>query len=136
VVNQSFYIMIQKLIVIITLSAISVIILSSCSLYQIDVQQGNVVTQEMLDQLELNMPAKKVRFVMGSPLLIDVFSPQRWDYFYGFQQGNGQREQRHLALFFDEKEQLIKIAGDVVINLRDKQKSPLPPVPEESEPIL
>jgi len=94
------------------------LILSNCAVYKIDVQQGNVVTQEMLDQLELNMPSKKVRFIMGSPILIDVFHLKRWDYLYSFQKGGDAREQRHIALFFDRNDRLIKVAGDITYRLK------------------
>lgn len=110
--------------------------LASCTVYKIDVQQGNVVTQEMLDQLELNMPARKVRFVMGTPLLRDVFHQQRWDYIYSFQDGNGQRKQRSITLFFDKNKHLQKIKGDVKIGKQRKPKpaTPLPTI--DQEPIL
>jgi len=110
--------------------------LAACSVHKIDIQQGNVVTQEMLDQLELNMPAKKVRFVMGTPLLRDVFHQQRWDYIYSFKAGNGQRKQRNITLFFDKKKRLQKIKGDVKIGKLRKKKpaTPLPTI--DQEPIL
>lgn len=111
--------------------------LAGCTVHKIDIQQGNVVTQEMLDQLELNMPAKKVRFVMGTPLLRDVFHQNRWDYFYSFQDGQtGKRVQRNITLFFDKNKRLQKIKGDVKIGKPRKQKpaAPLPTI--DQEPIL
>ncbi len=110
--------------------------LTACSVHKIDIQQGNVVTQEMLDQLELNMPAKKVRFVMGTPLLRDVFHQQRWDYIYSFQAGNGKRKQRNITLFFDKNKHLIKIKGNVEIG-KQRKKKPATPLPIiDQEPIL
>jgi outer membrane protein assembly factor BamE len=110
--------------------------LAGCTVHKIDIQQGNVVTQEMLDQLELNMPARKVRFIMGTPLLRDVFHQQRWDYVYSFQDGKtGKRVQRNITLFFDKNKRLIKITGDVKIGKR--KKKPATPLPtRDQEPIL
>ncbi len=110
--------------------------LVACTVHKIDIQQGNVVTQEMLDQLELNMPARKVRFIMGTPLLRDVFHQQRWDYVYSFQDGRtGKRVQRNITLFFDKNKRLIKIKGDVKIGKR--KKKPVTPLPNiDQEPIL
>jgi outer membrane protein assembly factor BamE len=109
--------------------------LSGCSVYKIDIRQGNFVTQEMLDQLEWNMPAKKVRFIMGTPLLVDVFHQHRWDYLYSFQAGGGERKQRRITLFFDENQHLKKIEGLVKIGKRRPQKPA--PLPEfDQEPIL
>lgn len=108
--------------------------LLGCAVYKIDIQQGNVVTQEVLDQLELHMPAKKVRFLLGSPTLIDVFHSKRWDYTYSFQSGWKSREQRHLTLFFDKEERLVRVEGDVKVSLRPQPKSSSPT--EESSPVL
>jgi outer membrane protein assembly factor BamE len=122
---------------IITIIYSTSLFLANCALYQIDVQQGNVVTQDMLDQLELYMPAKKVRFIMGAPLLIDPFHPKRWDYLYSFQYGKGKRDQRHIALIFDNEDRLLKVEGDVKAGLREKPKPLSPPTHEETEqPVL
>jgi len=110
--------------------------LSSCSLYKIDIRQGNWVTQEMLDKLELNMPQRKVHFIMGTPLIADVFQQQRWDYLYSFQPGGKSRQQRHLSLFFDDNQRLVRVIGDVKMG---KQRLPKPtPFPDDfdQEPIL
>ena len=84
--------------------------LSSC-VYQIDVQQGNIITQEMIDQLRPNMNKRQVRFVMGTPLLIDVFHPQRWDYLYSNQPGEEERVQTRISLFFED-DTLVGVQGD------------------------
>jgi outer membrane protein assembly factor BamE len=126
--------MIPKYLIIYCLSTL--VFLSSCSLYKIDIQQGNWVTQEMLDKLELNMPKRKVHFVMGSPLIADIFQQQRWDYLYSFQPGGKSRQQRRISLFFDENQRLVKVSGDVKIG---KNRLPKPtPFPDDfdQEPIL
>jgi outer membrane protein assembly factor BamE len=112
------------------------LLLASCAVYKIDVQQGNLVTQEMLDQLELNLPVRKVRFIMGSPLMIDTFHQERWDYIYSVQPGGGERQQRKITLFFDENKLLKRVEGDVKIGKRQPQK-PVPlPGDFDQEPIL
>ncbi len=109
--------------------------LLSCSLHRIDIQQGNLVTQEMLDQLQLKMPAHKVRFIMGTPLIMDTFHKNRWDYVYIIQPAYKKPQQRRLTLLFDENQRLKKIEGNVKIG---KRKSPQPSLPDEfdEEPIL
>ena len=57
--------------------------------YKIDIQQGNVLTQEMVAQLKPGMTRDQVRFVLGTPLLADVFHADRWDYIYRFRPGKG-----------------------------------------------
>lgn len=98
-----------------------ILTLSACSkdkipgVYRIDIQQGNQVTQEMLSKLEPGMTKSQVSFVMGTPMLIDVFHPNRWDYIYSFHPGNGSREQRRITLYFDEAETLDYIDGNTQI---------------------
>ena len=45
------------------------------SVYKINIQQGNIVTQEMVDQLKPGMTERQVRYIMGNPLIEDTFSP-------------------------------------------------------------
>ncbi len=98
-----------------------ILTLSACSkdkipgVYRIDIQQGNQVTQEMLSKLEPGMTKSQVSFVMGTPMLIDVFHPNRWDYIYSFHPGNSSREQRRITLYFDEAETLDYIDGNTQI---------------------
>ncbi|MEW6354552.1 MAG: outer membrane protein assembly factor BamE [Pseudomonadota bacterium] len=94
------------------------LILPACSslhvpgVHRIDIQQGNVITQEMVDKLKPGMDKNQVRFALGTPTIVDVFHQERWDYVYSFQPGGGERQQRHLALFFDG-DRLVRIEGDV-----------------------
>lgn len=55
--------------------------LSGC-IYKIDVQQGNLVTQEMVDKLKLGMTKGEVKLTLGTPLLNDVFHQNEWDYYF------------------------------------------------------
>ncbi|EIJ44322.1 small protein A (tmRNA-binding) [Beggiatoa alba B18LD] len=91
----------------------SILLLASCAVYKIDVQQGVVVTQETVSQLQIGMPAQKVRYILGPPLIVDTFHKNRWDYFYSYKAGHADREQRHIVLFFDEYENLAEIKGDI-----------------------
>lgn len=97
--------------------SVLILSLSGCStdkipgVYRIDIQQGNDITQDMINQLKPEMTKKQVAYVMGTPLLIDTFHPDRWDYVYSFHPGNGNREQRRLTLFFKD-EKLDHIEGD------------------------
>ena len=81
--------------------------------FKMDIQQGNVVTSKMLLQLRPGMTKSQVKFVMGSPLIIDSFHLNRWDYFYQLRQAGKVVEQRRVILDF-EKELLSRVRGDVV----------------------
>lgn len=73
--------------------------------YKIDVEQGNIVTQEMADQLQPGMSRRQVRFILGTPLVEDAFNQNRWDYTYAKRNGQDLLEESQLTVFFD---------GDVV----------------------
>ena len=80
--------------------------------YKIDVRQGNYVTQEMVAQLKVGQTQQQVRFILGSPLLVDIFHKDRWDYVYTFKPNHGELQQRRMTLFFTEGK-LTQVAGDV-----------------------
>jgi len=80
--------------------------------YQIDIQQGNVITQEMLDQLESGMDRRKVRFILGTAMLTDTFNENRWDYFYSLKQGTSNPVQRRISIFFEDNK-LARVDGDI-----------------------
>ncbi|MCX7151228.1 MAG: outer membrane protein assembly factor BamE [Betaproteobacteria bacterium] len=82
--------------------------------YRMEIQQGNYVNQEMLSQLRPGMTRDQVKFVMGSPLLVDMFHSNRWEYIFQRQlEFNKGFEQRNLSVFF-ENDRLLRIQGDVV----------------------
>jgi len=95
------------------------LLLSGCTnwefpwVYRIDVDQGNIITQEKVNQLKPGMSREQVRFVMGSPLLADTFNENRWDYIYTLRDGEGKNtEQRLTVIFVDD--QLARLSGTLM----------------------
>jgi outer membrane protein assembly factor BamE len=86
---------------------------SYLSPYRIDVRQGNYVTQDMVARLKPGMSKEQVRFVLGTPLVSDIFHTDRWDYVYRFQPGRGESQSRRLVVFFEDSK-LVRVGGDVV----------------------
>ncbi|OIQ90668.1 outer membrane protein assembly factor BamE precursor [mine drainage metagenome] len=86
--------------------------------YRIDVRQGNFVTQEMVAQLKPGQTKDQVRFILGTPLLTDIFHADRWDYVYRFQPGHGQVLERRVTVYFKDGK-LARVAGDVVAGGQD-----------------
>ena len=81
--------------------------------YRIDIRQGNFVTQEMVSQLKPGMSRDQVRFVLGTPLVSDIFHADRWDYVYRFRPGKGaDTQERRLAVIFAD-DRLARVEGDV-----------------------
>lgn len=70
--------------------------------YKIDIQQGNVITQDMVDQLRPGLTKRQVQYVMGTPLIEDTFNQSRWDYVYSLQPGGEARQQESISLFFED----------------------------------
>jgi outer membrane protein assembly factor BamE len=105
----------QKLLI--SLAVVATLSLAACSgeripwVYRIDVQQGNVITQEQVDQLQPGMSRRQVRFIMGTPLVADVFHKDRWDYLYLMKPGRGQPLEKRLTLYF-ENDRLGRLEGD------------------------
>lgn len=92
----------------------SITLLSGCGIpgiYKIDIQQGNVVTQDMVDQLRPGMTTRQVRFIMGTPLIQDTFHPDRWDYLYSMESGHSDRVQERISLTFEDN-RLTGLTGD------------------------
>lgn len=81
--------------------------------YRIDVQQGNVLTQEMVSQLRPGLSKDQVRFILGTPVLTDMFHANRWDYTYRLKKGTGEVESRLFSVFFGPDDKLARVAGDV-----------------------
>lgn len=79
--------------------------------YRMEIQQGNFVSQDMVDKLKPGMTREQVRFVLGTPLLADIFHADRWDYVYFRELANGKREQRRLLVRFKD-DKLSTFEGD------------------------
>ena len=99
----------------------SLVLLASCGVpripgitpYKPDIQQGNFISQESVAQVKPGMSREQVRFILGTPLLTDIFHTDRWDYVYWREAENGKREERRVALFFLDGK-LERMQGDVV----------------------
>ena len=79
--------------------------------YKMDIQQGNVVTQDMIAKLQLGMTRSQVRFALGTPLVVDPFRNDRWDYVYLYMKAGAVTEQRRLKVHFRE-DRLARVEGD------------------------
>lgn len=101
------------------LSAALALLLAACGVpklitpYRMDIQQGNYISQEMVSQLRPGMTREQVRFVLGTPLLADIFHADRWDYVFYRDVLGGTREERKVAVIFQDGK-LARVEGDVV----------------------
>lgn len=81
-------------------------ILAACAefpgVYKVDIEQGNILTQEMLGKLEVGQTKEQVLFVLGSPLIDDTFTANRWDYSYRLKKGDKFLQNANLVLLFKD----------------------------------
>jgi len=107
---------------------LSFIFISACSIpkvYKLTVQQANIVTQDMLDQLKPGMNKRQVAYVMGTPLLQSPFEAERWDYLYTLERRDKVVKSYQVTLFF-ENDVYARYEGEV----------PQDKAPEKQQEIL
>jgi outer membrane protein assembly factor BamE len=106
--------------------------------YRPDIQQGNFVSREMIAQLKEGMTPEQVRFVLGTPMLNDMFHADRWDYVFRLKRGNGELTSSRVTVFFKdnrlaryeggdlptEAEYLARIAGSIPLPTDDRPPRP------------
>jgi outer membrane protein assembly factor BamE (lipoprotein component of BamABCDE complex) len=79
-----------------------VVLTTGCNLiYKMNIQQGNALEQEDLDQLELGMNKNQVSFLLGTPAVQDPFHQDRWDYVSSFSRRGGDPVRRLVTLEFE-----------------------------------
>ncbi len=105
--------------ILISILLTTTIILSGCSSWENfslvhvpDIEQGNIVTPEMVALLEPGMSKRQVRFALGSPMLVDVFHDQRWDYLLSIKRRNEPVEIKQFSVYF-EGDTLSRYEGDI-----------------------
>lgn len=106
-------------------AAIAVAILAAASaagcVYRMDIQQGNLLDAEQVEQVEVGMTRSQVRFLLGTPMVIDSFESERWDYVYSLRRGHSRKvERRHLVVWFE---------GDKVARIEEPLPVPRKPSP-------
>jgi outer membrane protein assembly factor BamE len=102
--------------------------LGSGCVYRMDIQQGNYLEGKTVDQLQVGMTRSQVRYLLGTPMVPDLFDKDRWDYLYYFQRGRLKRpEQRHVIVYFKD---------DKVTSFdRDNVPQSAPQAPDQGAPI-
>ena len=101
--------------------------------HKIDVQQGNFITQDMIDKLKPGMSRNQVRFALGTPLIADPFHPDRWDYVYVLEKQGRVVEKRRIVVVF-KGDELARIEGDVVPREATKEAAAKPAPSKDAAP--
>ena len=99
------------------LALVAALACPSC-VYRMDIQQGNLLDAEQVDQVEVGMTRSQVRFLLGTPMVIDSFDADRWDYVYSLKNGRTRETtRRHLIVWFE---------GDTVARIEEPLPLPRP----------
>tara|TARA_R110002072_G_scaffold150253_1_gene298524 strand:- start:8868 stop:9308 length:441 start_codon:yes stop_codon:yes gene_type:complete len=123
----------------ILLISLAITFLGACSfvgfpgVYRINIEQGNIVTQDMADQLKPGMNRRQVRFILGTPLAEDTFDQDRWDYIFVIRNGNKVLDQSRLTVEF-EGDALVSISGDLAAKNWSTADGGSSPTPSASAP--
>ncbi|MEX0732944.1 MAG: outer membrane protein assembly factor BamE [Aquisalimonadaceae bacterium] len=102
-------------IVLLCACCVSLIACSSSSVpffYQVEIQQGNIITDDMITQLRPGMTKRQVQFVLGKPAIDDIFHENRWDYIHTRADGGGGAPDR-LTAIFDDSGSLVDLQGNL-----------------------
>jgi outer membrane protein assembly factor BamE len=86
--------------------------LRSFGVYKLDINQGNYISQDMVDKLKPGQTKPQVRAALGTPLVTSAFRDNRWDYVYQFQSSGRVREHRQFTVYFNQDETLARWEGD------------------------
>lgn len=114
--------------------------LSACSswVYRIDIPQGNYLEQKSIDKIQMGMTKEQVKFILGSPVVVDTFNNNTWNYIYRFKSGISKKMdvQKSFTIKF-ENDKLISADGDFELseNFNIPFNSPTPKGDEESLPV-
>ncbi len=83
--------------------------------YQMTIQQGNIITEDMVDRLEPGMTRNQVRYLLGTPMLVDIFHGDRWYYTYTIRQAHQEMVKKPLVVHFDG-DAMTRVEGFITPN--------------------
>jgi len=90
------------------------LLLGAC-VYRIDIQQGNLLEESVIDQVAVGMTRSQVQFLLGSPMIADSFHENRWDYTYYFKQGRSQETERRWFIVYFEADRVVNLNKNAII---------------------
>lgn len=110
--------------------------LSACTfpgVYKLNVQQGNIVTQEMLAELQPGMTQRQVIYVMGNPVVKNPFAENKWDYIYTLEKRDEVVKSYHVTLFFDTQGFYSHYTGEAPSDNEDASQSDAMAIPDAAK---
>jgi len=81
------------------------LLLTGCAfpgVFKINIDQGNIITQEQLDQLKPGLTRRQVHFILGNPLIVDSFNSNHETYVQTQQIAGGDINKQRLTIFYED----------------------------------
>ena len=100
--------------------------LTGC-VYRMEIQQGNYLDGKAVDQLKVGMTRSQVRYLLGTPMIEDVFNKDRWDYIYFYKRGYRRPLESRVIVFF-QNDKVQRLALENVPKGRPNGPDRLAPV--------
>jgi outer membrane protein assembly factor BamE len=94
------------------LVVLAALALSAC-VYRIDIQQGNLLDDDDISQVDLGMTRSQVQFLLGTPMIADSFHRDRWDYAYYFRRGRSPEAINRWFVVYFENDRVARIERDL-----------------------
>lgn len=95
--------------------ALGFLLLTAC-VYRMDIQQGNLLEEDLVNQVEVGMSRSAVQFLLGTPMVADSFHQGRWDYPYYFRIGRSDDALRRWIVVYFEDDQVSRIERDLTLD--------------------
>ena len=92
----------------------AVLAMSGCStwVYKFDIVQGNFLNQDDVDKLRIQMTREQVEYVLGSPVVENPFSANKWHYVHTVKSGKTDKTRRKELVVRFENDVLVEVTGD------------------------
>jgi outer membrane protein assembly factor BamE len=94
--------------------ACGLLFLSAC-VYRPDIQQGNLLEEDNVDQVEVGMSRSAVQFLLGTPMVADSFHRERWDYPYYLKRGRSKEVLRKWVVVYFEDDRVSRIERELTL---------------------
>ena len=98
-----------------TVTLAAALLLCSACVYRIDIQQGNLLEESLIEQVEVGMTRSQVQFLLGTPMVSDSFHRNRWDYTYYLKRGRSRDVERRWFIVFFQEDTVVRLDRDAIL---------------------
>ena len=91
-------------------------LIASACIYRVDIQQGNLLESDAIEQVEVGMTRSQVQFLLGTPMVSDAFHQDRWDYAYFLRRGRSRDVDRRWIVVYFEEDRVVRLEPDLTLD--------------------